>query len=123
MNVPLISLNYQPRSWQRSCHISKKRFSVYALHRRSGKTELAILELIDKAIKTQKELALFVYVSPYLSQSKAIAWQRLLSKLEPLRRTNCIEINQGELSVKFLHNGAVIRLFGGDRYDALRGDD
>ena len=121
MNVPLISLNYQPRSWQRSCHISKKRFSVYALHRRSGKTELAILELIDKAIKTQKELALFVYVSPYLSQSKAIAWQRLLSKLEPLRRTNCIEINQGELSVKFLHNGAVIRLFGGDRYDALRG--
>ncbi len=121
MKQPLIKLEYTPRLWQRESHIKQARFKVLALHRRSGKTELAIMELIDKALKCEKELGLFCYVSPYLSQSKAIAWQRLLSKLEPLRRTNTIEINQSELSVKFLHNGAVIRLFGGDRYDALRG--
>ena len=116
-----VDLKYVPREWQRQSHLTQSRFKVLALHRRSGKTELAILELIDKAIKFDKDLGLFCYVSPYLSQSKSIAWLRLLEKLEPLRRANAIEINQSELSVKFLHNGAIIRLFGGDRYDALRG--
>jgi len=118
---PLIKLDYTPRTWQRECHIKKQRFSVYALHRRSGKTELAIMELIDKAMKTDKELAMFVYIAPFLRQAKAIAWARLKQKIEPLRRTSVIDINEGELSVRFKHNGAIIRLFGGDNPDALRG--
>ena len=116
-----VSLEYTPREWQRLCHINKKRFSVYALHRRSGKTELAIMELIDKAMKTDKELAIFTYVAPFLRQAKAISWARLKQKLEPLRQRSAIEINEGELSIKFLHNGAIIRLFGGDNPDAMRG--
>ena len=116
-----IALDYTPRAWQRECHLKKQRFSVYALHRRSGKTELAIMELIDKAIKTDKELGMFVYVAPFLRQAKAIAWARLKNKLEPLRRQSVIEINEGELSVRFKHNGAIIRLFGGDNPDAMRG--
>ena len=121
MRQPLIKLDYTPRTWQRECHIKKQRFSVYALHRRSGKTELAIMELIDKAMKTDKELAMFVYIAPFLRQAKAIAWARLKQKIEPLRRTSVIEINEGELSVRFKHNGAIIRLFGGDNPDAMRG--
>ena len=121
MRKPLIKLDYTPRTWQKECHLKKQRFSVYALHRRSGKTELAIMELIDKAMKTDKELAMFVYVAPFLRQAKAIAWARLKQKIEPLRRTSVIDINEGELSVKFKHNGAIIRLFGGDNPDAMRG--
>ena len=121
MRQPLIKLDYTPRKWQHSCHVNKQRFSVYALHRRSGKTELAIMELIDKAMKTDKELAMFVYIAPFLRQAKAIAWARLKQKIEPLRRTSVIDINEGELSVRFKHNGAIIRLFGGDNPDALRG--
>ena len=121
MRQPLIKLDYTPRTWQSECHIKKQRFSVYALHRRSGKTELAIMELIDKAMKTDKELAMFVYIAPFLRQAKAIAWARLKQKIEPLRRTSVIDINEGELSVRFKHNGAIIRLFGGDNPDALRG--
>ena len=121
MKQPLIKLDYTPRTWQRECHIKKQRFSVYALHRRSGKTELAIMELIDKAMKTDKELAMFVYIAPFLRQAKAIAWARLKQKIDPLRRTSVIDINEGELSVRFKHNGAIIRLFGGDNPDALRG--
>ena len=79
------------------------------------------MELIDKAMKTDKELAMFVYVAPFLRQAKAIAWARLKQKIEPLRRTSVIEINEGELSIRFKHNGAIIRLFGGDNPDALRG--
>jgi len=116
-----INLDYTPRTWQKECHLKKQRFSVYALHRRSGKTELAIMELIDKAIKTNKELGMFVYVAPFLRQAKAIAWARLKQKIEPLRRNSVIEINEGELSVRFKHNGAIIRLFGGDNPDAMRG--
>ena len=121
MRQPLIKLAYTPRKWQHSCHVNKQRFSVYALHRRSGKTELAIMELIDKAMKTDKELAMFVYVAPFLRQAKAIAWARLKQKIEPLRRTSVVDINEGELSVRFKHNGAIIRLFGGDNPDAMRG--
>ena len=72
-----ISLAYMPRTWQKECHLKKKRFSVYALHRRSGKTELAIMELIDKAMKTEEELGMFIYVCPFLRQAKAVAWGRL----------------------------------------------
>ena len=89
-----ISLDYTPRTWQKECHLKKQRFSVYALHRRSGKTELAIMELIDKAIKTDKELGMFVYVAPFLRQAKAIAWARVKNKIEPLRRQSVIEINE-----------------------------
>ena len=117
----MIKLDYDPRAWQRECHKSRQRFSVYALHRRAGKTELAIMELIDKAMKTEKDLALFLYIAPFLKQSKAIAWARLKQKLEPLRRTGVVEINEGDLYVRLKHNGAIIRLFGGDNPDAMRG--
>ena len=79
------------------------------------------MELINAAIKTNKDLAMFVYVAPFLRQAKAIAWARLKQKIEPLRRTSVVDINEGELSVRFKHNGAIIRLFGGDNPDALRG--
>ena len=33
----------------------KTRFTVLALHRRAGKTELAIMELVNQALKFDKE--------------------------------------------------------------------
>ena len=119
--IPNIALDYTPRQWQKECHLKKERFRVLALHRRAGKTELSLLELIDKALKTEKELGMFIYVCPFLRQAKAVAWGRLKEKIEPLRRCSLVDINEGELSVKFKHNGAIIRLFGGDNADALRG--
>lgn len=116
-----VDLKYRPRDWQKECHIQRKRFTVLALHRRAGKTELALMELIDKAIKFKQDLGLFFYVAPFLKQAKAIAWARLKQKIEPLRIQGAIEINEGDLSVTFKHNGAVLRIFGGDNPDAMRG--
>ena len=121
MTPTTIKLDYRPRAWQRKCQQERKRFTVLAVHRRSGKTELAIMVLIDQAMRCQLELPLFVYLSPFLKQSKAIAWTRLKRKLEPLRRMAAVDFNEGELSVTFKHNGAVVRLFGADNPDALRG--
>ena len=116
-----IRLDYQPRDWQRECHRQRKRFTVLALHRRAGKTELAIMELIDKAMKFKLDLGMFVYIAPFLKQAKAIAWQRLKQKLGPLIIAGAVDINEGDLSVTFKHNGCIIRLFGGDNPDAMRG--
>ena len=119
--APGVRLDYHPREWQKQCHLQRKRFSVYALHRRAGKTELAIMELIDKAMKFDKPLGMFVYIAPFLKQAKAIAWSRLKEKLQPLRLNGAVEVNEGDLSVTFRHNGSIIRLFGGDNPDAMRG--
>lgn len=121
MRPQIISLGYKPRAWQKECHATKKRFTVLALHRRAGKTELAIIELIDKALKFKLDLGLFVYIAPFLKQAKLIAWARLKQRLEPLRIAGAIEINESDLSVLFKHNGAVIRVIGGDNPDAIRG--
>lgn len=116
-----IGLDYSPRPWQRECHRGRRRFTVLALHRRAGKTELALMELIDKALKCPRELGLYIYIAPLLKQAKAIAWTRLKHKLIPLLSTGSVDINEGDLSVSFKHNGATIRIFGGDNPDAMRG--
>lgn len=115
-----IRLSYNPREWQKECHSNLRRFSVLALHRRAGKTELAIMELLDKAMKFNLEMGQFFYVAPYLKQAKAIAWARLKQKVSPLVQFGAVEINESELSVK-LANGSLIRIFGGDNPDAMRG--
>jgi hypothetical protein len=116
-----INLNYQPRKWQIECHKDRTRFRVLALHRRAGKSTLGTMELIDAAIKTKLEMPLYAYVSPFLSQSKAIAWGMIKFRLKELIQRGAVHVNEAELTITFQHNDAKIKLFGGDNYDALRG--
>lgn len=116
-----ISLEYVPRAWQQSCHLNKKRFTVLALHRRAGKTELALMELLDCAMNCQDDLGAFFYVAPHLKQAKAIAWARLKSRVDKIAQAGGAIIQEGELAVKFPHNGAIIKIYGADNPDAMRG--
>lgn len=116
-----IDLGYKPRAWQRECHAQRRRFTVLALHRRAGKTELALRELLDKALRCQLDLPLFFYVAPLLKQAKAIAWSRLKQIIGPLQMAGLAEVNESELWVRLLTNGAVIRVYGADNPDAMRG--
>ena len=79
------------------------------------------MELLDHALRFDKDLGMFFYVAPYLKQAKAIAWSRLKQKVEPLRQRALIEVNESELSIKFKNNGAMIRVFGADNGEAMRG--
>lgn len=117
----IVDLNYRPRQWQLECHKKLKRFSVLVLHRRAGKSELAIMHLLDRALKFDKELGLFTYVAPYLKQAKAIAWARLKQRVEPLRISGAVEVNESELFLRFNHNKAMIRVIGADNPHAIRG--
>lgn len=116
-----VDLRYRPRQWQAQCHQRKSRFTVLALHRRAGKTELAIMELVDKALKCRLDLPMFFYIAPFLKQAKAIAWARLKDRVRPLEMAGICEISESDLMVTFAHNGAVIRIYGADNPDAMRG--
>jgi hypothetical protein len=111
------------RDWQGEVSINSasSRFSVFALHRRAGKTELALKKLLNAAAIANLDLPMFLYVAPFLRQAKLIAWSRLKQMVGPIVGTGQVEINESELSVKFKHNGAVVRLLGGDNPDASRG--
>lgn len=117
----MIDLGYKPREWQRHCHMMRSRFTVLALHRRAGKTELALRKLLDEALRFKLDMGLFFYVAPQLKQAKAIAWSRLKQIVAPLERGGLVDINEGELWVRVRRNGAVIRLYGADNPDAMRG--
>lgn len=116
-----IDLGYRPRQWQRECHIRRKRFTVLALHRRAGKTELALRQLLDSALRCPLELGLFFYVAPLLKQAKAIAWARLKQIVAPLQMAGLAEVNESELWVRLRSNGAIIRMYGADNPEAMRG--
>ena len=116
-----VPLGFTPRPWQLECYQRRRRFTVLALHRRAGKTELALVRLLHAAIKCRDQMPFFVYVAPFLKQAKTIAWARLKRKVEPMRRYGGVEINEVDLAVTLKSNGATIRLFGGDNPDALRG--
>ena len=117
----VVDLAYRPREWQRQCHLRRKRFTVLALHRRAGKTELALRELLDEALRNTLDLPLYFYVAPLLKQAKAIAWARLKQIVEPLVLRGLAEVHESELWVRLKANGAIIRCYGADNPDAMRG--
>lgn len=113
-----VDLGYLPRKWQVECHKLRRRFNVLALHRRAGKTEMAIRHLYHEAVKpSEHSMRLYIYMAPFLKQAKLIAWDRMraIAKLLP-----GAVVNESELCVK-LPNGAELRVFGGDNPDAIRG--
>lgn len=118
-----VRFGFPMRKWQRECaqKSAGKRFVVLVLHRRAGKTEIALKKLLDAAAKNRQDLPFYAYVAPLLKQAKIIAWARLKQMVMPLVPHGAVEINESELWVRFTHNQASIRIFGADDPDRLRG--
>ena len=111
-----IVLDYQPREQFLDFHQRNERFAAMVVHRRAGKTVAAIHDIVIKALRTTKKQPRYAYVAPFYSQAKSIAWTYLKDAV----RGFALEMRESELSVT-LPNGAVIRLFGADNPDTLRG--
>jgi phage terminase large subunit len=109
-------LDYKPRKEMVAFHQRQQRYAYLICHRRYGKTVACIAELIIRAIYTKKKNGQYAYISPFRSQSKAVAWQYLVDMTEGL----ATEVKVSELSVT-LPNGAKIILTGSDNINALRG--
>ncbi len=117
--MAVINLGYSPRPWQHRVHLalSTHRWAMIVASRRSGKTVLALLHTIDRALKLTLPNGRYAYILPQLKQAKAVAWTWL--KMYATRIPGTV-VNESELHVTF-PNMAQIRLYGADNPDAMRG--
>ena len=111
---------YAPRDAFMPYHANDKRFSVTVAHRRAGKTVARINRLVKAAALCTKDRPRFGYLAPFFVQAKDIAWQYLKHYLAPLLAHGG-KVNESELSVTLPHNGAVIRLYGAENAERMRG--
>lgn len=118
--VKRIEIRYAPRDAFKPYHDSDKRFSLTVAHRRAGKTVARINKLIREAAMCRKPNPRFGYLAPYFVQAKDIAWSYLKEYAAPIIEHGG-KVNESELSLTFGHNGAVIRLYGADNAERMRG--
>jgi phage terminase large subunit len=113
----VVTIPYRPRPLQRDIHDRLKRYNLLVMHRRAGKTVLAINQLIKWVMTCEHDMPRGGYVAPLFRQAKSIAWDYLQMYTRVIPGA---EFNQSELRVD-LPGGARIQLFGADSPDSLRG--
>lgn len=111
----MTSLNFQLLKWQQEVFKDPTRFKVIAAGRRCGKSRLATMMLIIKALEAPEGSAV-LYVSPTLGQSRQIIWDSLLEIGKPVIKS--AHINNLDIT---LINGRKIHVRGADNSDTLRG--
>ena len=112
-----IDLPYAARTQFAPYHWRGQRWAAIVAHRRAGKTVACVNDLIASAITTNKARPRFSYIAPYYAQAKAIAWDYL----KYYAGEAADRVLESELSIRLVHNGATIRLYGSDNADAMRG--
>lgn len=117
MREETIDLGFRARKWQGECLRKLRRFSVLVVHRRGGKTVLAIMRLISAALSNGRGAPRYAYIAPQLNQAKDVAWSYLKHYALKVPGTG---VNESELFVEF-PNGARVRVYGADNPDRLRG--
>lgn len=110
---------YEPREQFLPLHQRDQRWAAIVAHRRAGKTVACVNELVLRALYCQHKAPRYAYIAPFYSQAKNIAWEYLKEAARPFIK-DIKDIRESELSVKLI-NGAVIRLYGADNINALRG--
>jgi len=104
---------------QKKIAISTKRFRVVNCGRRFGKTTLAVLEMIAKAVSADD--IRIAYIAPTYQQARDIAWNDLKKISQPVK----LKINESrlEITVKTQVEGgkSIIMLRGWEAVETLRG--
>lgn len=115
----MVRINYSPRPQFVSFHKRTQRFACLVCHRRAGKTVACVHELQRAALRSTLDRPRFAYIGPTYAQAKSVAWDYLLDAAKPIFQFGA-KSNTSELRVDY-PNGAQVRLFGADNYEALRG--
>jgi hypothetical protein len=115
--VPRVELPYVARRQFIPYHTRRERFAFLLTHRRAGKTVATITDIILRACT--KADGRYAYIAPYFIQAKDIAWLYLKRYAAPLMPYGG-KANESELSLE-LPNRAVIRLYGAENGERLRG--
>lgn len=113
-----IVIPYRPRKQFQGFHNRTHRWACIVAHRRAGKTVACVNDLIKRAVTEKKERGRYAYIAPFYSQAKQVAWEYLKYFSAPIQTE---EPRESDLSVKVLGD-AVIRLYGADNPNTLRGN-
>lgn len=120
----VVTIPYNPRPLQAEIHRAlnppegRVRFSALAIHRRFGKTVLAVAELIGAVLNCPHTNPRCFYVAPTFKQAKSIAWDYIKDFTRPIPGMKYMET---ELTAKF-PNGGRITLLGAENFEAIRGN-
>ena len=87
------------------------------LHRRAGKTVMAVNHLLRDAITCNHSMGRYAYIAPQFKQAKAVAWDYLKHFAAKIPE---VKFNETELRCD-LPNGARVMLLGAENPSALRG--
>ncbi len=79
-----------------------------------------INKLIRAAITCELLNPRFGYLAPFYVQAKDIAWLYLKHYAAPILELGG-KINESELSITFPHNGAMVKLYGAENAERMRG--
>jgi len=114
-----IKIPYAPRKVQKELHdqLDKHRWGVVVMHRRAGKTVMAINHLLREAVLCDKPNPRYAYIAPTYRQAKQVAWDYLkqFAVNIPMARFHETELRCD------LPNGARIQLLGSENPASLRG--
>jgi phage terminase large subunit len=116
--VATIVIPYKPRTQFKGFHNRTHRWACIVAHRRCGKTVACVNDLIKRAVVEQKDRGRYAYIAPFYSQAKQVAWEYLKYFSAPIQIE---EPRESDLSVKIMGD-AVIRLYGADNPNTLRGN-
>lgn len=121
MSETKVVIPYTPRSFQADIHLQldAHRWAVLVMHRRFGKTVMLLNQLVKRALQNTRQTPrpIYAYIAPFLKQAKTLAWDYLKMYCDPIPER---QFSESELKVT-LPTGAIIRLFGADNPDSLRG--
>ena len=112
-----IEIGYTPRTQFVGFHKRRQRWAAIVAHRRAGKTVACVADLVDAALRCDRQEPRFAYVAPYFTQAKDIAWTYLKRFISGIPGASA---HEGELRVD-LPGDRRIRLYGADNADRMRG--
>ena len=112
-----IDIGYRPREQFIGFHKRRERWASIVAHRRAGKTVACVADLVDAALRCERQEPRFAYLAPYFTQAKDIAWTYLKRFTSTIPGATA---HEGELRVD-LPGDRRIRLYGADNADRMRG--
>ena len=101
-----IIIDYQPRQQFTGFHDRSERFACIVTHRRAGKTVACVHDLQRAALLSKNVRPRFAYLSPFLKQSKTVAWDYLFDAMSPGREIGATA-HDSELRVGYPNCGQV----------------
>jgi len=118
---------YHPHEFQKEFHRRRAltQFLTLVAHRRYGKTEGAIMELLVGAMQCKRRLPIYEYLAPTLKQAKQIAWDKVKYYTHKAKDNGLtgVDVSETDAKVIFKHRSdpAIVRLAGWEEPESLRG--